>query len=84
MTNLGLCLMPIADVTVEDTWFMVGMSEWKTQLDVHRRTVAPGRGPGIRGCVVPEGAQSGRRLRKRSAPRGEIMSPLPGATNGAP
>ena len=25
MTNLGLCLMPIADVTVEDTWFMVGM-----------------------------------------------------------
>ena len=25
MTNLGLSLMPIADVTVEDTWFMVGM-----------------------------------------------------------
>ena len=25
MTNLGLSLLPIADVTVEDTWFMVGM-----------------------------------------------------------
>ena len=25
MTNLGLSLMPIADVTVEDTWFMAGM-----------------------------------------------------------
>ena len=25
MTNLGLSLMPIADVTVEDTWFVVGM-----------------------------------------------------------
>ena len=25
MTNLGLSLMPITDVTVEDTWFMVGM-----------------------------------------------------------
>lgn len=25
MTNLGLSLMPIGDVTVEDTWFMVGM-----------------------------------------------------------
>jgi len=25
MTNLGLALMPIADVAVEDTWFMVGM-----------------------------------------------------------
>jgi alkylation response protein AidB-like acyl-CoA dehydrogenase len=25
MTNLGLSLMPISDVTVEDTWFMVGM-----------------------------------------------------------
>jgi alkylation response protein AidB-like acyl-CoA dehydrogenase len=25
MTNLGLSLMPIADVTVEDTWFMIGM-----------------------------------------------------------
>jgi alkylation response protein AidB-like acyl-CoA dehydrogenase len=25
MTNLGLSLMPIADVVVEDTWFMVGM-----------------------------------------------------------
>ena len=25
MTNLGLSLMPISDVTVEDTWFMAGM-----------------------------------------------------------
>ena len=25
MVNLGLSLMPITDVTVEDTWFMVGM-----------------------------------------------------------
>jgi alkylation response protein AidB-like acyl-CoA dehydrogenase len=25
MTNLGLSLMPIGDVTVEDTWFMLGM-----------------------------------------------------------
>jgi alkylation response protein AidB-like acyl-CoA dehydrogenase len=25
MTNLGLSLMPIADVTIEDTWFMAGM-----------------------------------------------------------
>ena len=25
MTNLGLSLMPIGDVTVEDTWFMAGM-----------------------------------------------------------
>ena len=25
MTNLGLSLLPIADVTVEDTWFMAGM-----------------------------------------------------------
>jgi alkylation response protein AidB-like acyl-CoA dehydrogenase len=25
MVNLGLSLMPIADVSVEDTWFMVGM-----------------------------------------------------------
>ena len=25
MTNLGLSLIPIADVTVEDTWFMAGM-----------------------------------------------------------
>ena len=25
MTNLGLSLMPIGDVTIEDTWFMVGM-----------------------------------------------------------
>ena len=25
MTNLGLSLMPIADVVVEDTWFVVGM-----------------------------------------------------------
>ena len=25
MTNLGLSLLPIDDVTVEDTWFMVGM-----------------------------------------------------------
>ncbi len=25
MTNLGLSLMPIADVIVEDTWFMVGL-----------------------------------------------------------
>src|SRR5678816_4696957 len=25
MTNLGLSLIPIDEVTIEDTWFMVGM-----------------------------------------------------------
>jgi len=51
--------------------------EWTTQWVVHRWTVAPGNGPGIRSCAATEGA---RRLgAARVAPgRGEAMSPLPG------
>ena len=41
MTNLGLSLMPIADVTVEDTWFMVGMKGTGSNTIVAREAFVP-------------------------------------------
>jgi 3-hydroxy-9,10-secoandrosta-1,3,5(10)-triene-9,17-dione monooxygenase len=41
MTNLGLSLMPIGDVTVEDTWFMVGMKGTGSNTIIARDTFVP-------------------------------------------
>jgi alkylation response protein AidB-like acyl-CoA dehydrogenase len=41
MTNLGLSLMPIGDVTVEDTWFMVGMKGTGSNTIVARDAFVP-------------------------------------------
>ncbi len=41
MTNLGLSLMPIDEVSVEDTWFMVGMKGTGSNTIVAKDTFVP-------------------------------------------
>jgi hypothetical protein len=73
MTNLGLSLMPIEDLTVEDTWFMAGMKGTGSNTIVAKDVFVPehrflpypqafggtiGRSTPTKSCIAPRSCRS--------------------------